>query len=66
MLVGHYVEHAGHELYYYDEKTGDCPRSIKQTAVYHLHIIQEPLMATQLDTVPVGTVTIKLQTVTML
>ena len=25
MLVGHYIENQGYDLYYYDEQTGDIP-----------------------------------------
>ena len=29
MLVGHYIKEEGFDVHYYDEQTGDIPRSIR-------------------------------------
>ena len=54
MLVGHYVEKAGVELYYYDEKTGDIPpqKVLDNPAVYLLAHNPSITYGDQLDTVP--------------
>jgi UDPglucose 6-dehydrogenase len=54
MLVGHYIEKAGFELYYYDEQTGDMPPSevLDSPAVYLLAHNPEVTYGDQLDTVP--------------
>jgi len=54
MLVGHYVHNNGHELYYYDEKTGDMPPQsvLDKPAVYLLAHNPGITYGDQLDTVP--------------
>ena len=54
MLVGHYIEKAGYELYYYDEKTGDIPPQhvLDKPAVYLLAHNPGITYGDQLDTVP--------------
>jgi UDPglucose 6-dehydrogenase len=54
MLVGHYVEELGGELYYYDEKTGDIPPQsvLDKPAVYLLAHNPSITYGDQLDTVP--------------
>jgi len=54
MLVGHYIEKAGFELYYYDEQTGDMPPQevLDSPAVYLLAHNPEVTYGDQLDTVP--------------
>ena len=54
MLVGHYVKNNGHELYYYDEKTGDIPPQhvLDKPAVYLLAHNPGITYGDQLDTVP--------------
>jgi len=54
MLVGHYIENAGFELYYYDEKTGDIPPQevLDKPAVYLLAHNPEITYGDQLDNVP--------------
>ena len=54
MLVGHYVEDAGVELYYYDEVVGEIPEKVKQTAVFYLHTILV-LMVNNLTLLKAGT-----------
>jgi UDPglucose 6-dehydrogenase len=54
MLVGHYVEKLGFNLYYYDEKTGDMPPQdvLDNPAVYLLAHNPGITYGDQLDTVP--------------
>ena len=54
MLVGHYVKNSGHELHYYDEKTGDMPPQsvLDKPAVYLLAHNPGITYGDQLDTVP--------------
>ena len=54
MLVGHYVEQAGVNLYYFDEKTGDIPPQsiLDKPAVYLLAHNPGITYGDQLDTVP--------------
>ena len=54
MLVGHYVQNNGHELHYYDEKTGDIPPQhvLDKPAVYLLAHNPGITYGDQLDTVP--------------
>ena len=54
MLVGHYIEEAGYQLYYYDEKTGDIPSQhvLDKPAVYLLAHNPGITYGDQLDTVP--------------
>ena len=54
MLVGHYIEEAGYELFYLDEQTGDeLPQEvINAPAVYLLAHNPEVTYGEQLDTVP--------------
>jgi UDPglucose 6-dehydrogenase len=54
MLVGHYIEQQGYDLYYYDELTGDIPFKyiLKKPAVYLLAHNPEVTYGDQLDTVP--------------
>ena len=54
MLVGHYIEQAGREIYYFDEQTGDIPDDsiIGNPAVYLLAHNPEVTYGDQLDTVP--------------
>jgi UDPglucose 6-dehydrogenase len=54
MLVGHYVQKHGYELYYYDEKTGDIPPQevLDNPAVYLLAHNPSITYGEQLDTVP--------------
>jgi len=54
MLVGYYVEAEQHELYYYDEKTGDIPPAeiLEKPAVYLLAHNPSITYGDQLDTVP--------------
>jgi UDPglucose 6-dehydrogenase len=54
MLVGHYVQSCGHELYYLDEKTGDMPPQsvLDKPAVYLLAHNPGITYGDQLDTVP--------------
>ena len=54
MLVGHYIEAEGQELYYYDEKTGDIPPAevLEKPAVYLLAHNPSITYGDQLDTVP--------------
>ena len=54
MLVGHYIDRMGHELYYYDEKTGDIPPQavLDKPAVYLLAHNPSITYGDQLDTVP--------------
>jgi UDPglucose 6-dehydrogenase len=54
MLVGHYVEKAGHKLYYYDEQTGDIPPQevLDNPAVYLMAHNPAVTYGDQLDTVP--------------
>ena len=54
MLVGHYIEAEQHELYYYDEKTGDIPPAeiLEKPAVYLLAHNPSITYGDQLDTVP--------------
>ena len=54
MLVGHYIEKAGWDLYYYDEKTGDIPSQdiLDNPAVYLLAHNPGITYGDQLDTVP--------------
>jgi len=54
MLVGHYVQKHGHDLYYYDEKTGDIPPEevLNNPAVYLLAHNPGITYGDQLDTVP--------------
>ena len=54
MLVGHYVEKSGHELYYYDEQTGDMPPQevLANPAVYLMAHNPAVTYGDQLDTVP--------------
>jgi len=54
MLVGHYIEKAGFELHYYDEKTGDIPPQdvLDNPAVYLLAHNPGITYGDQLDTVP--------------
>ena len=54
MLVGHYIQKAGWDLYYYDEKTGDIPSQdiLDNPAVYLLAHNPSITYGDQLDTVP--------------
>lgn len=54
MLVGHYIEEQGHDLHYYDEKTGDIPNQdiLDNPAVYLLAHNPSITYGDQLDTVP--------------
>jgi len=54
MLVGHYIQKAGFELYYYDEQTDDVPPQevLDAPAVYLLAHNPEVTYGEQLDTVP--------------
>ena len=54
MLVGHYVEKQGYDLYYYDEQTGDIPDEeiLNKPAVYLLAHNPQITYGEQLDTVP--------------
>jgi len=54
MLVGHYIQKAGWDLYYYDEKTGDIPSQeiLDNPAVYLLAHNPGITYGDQLDTVP--------------
>lgn len=54
MLVGHYIEKAGFDLHYYDEKTGDIPSKdiLDNAAVYLLAHNPGITYGDQLDTVP--------------
>ena len=54
MLVGHYVQKHGYDLYYYDEKTGDIPPEevLNNPAVYLLAHNPGITYGDQLDTVP--------------
>ena len=54
MLVGHYVEEAGVDLYYYDEQTGDIPPKeiLDKPAVYLLAHNPQITYGDQLDFVP--------------
>ena len=54
MLVGHYIEEQGYELYYYDEKTGDIPNDkvLSEPAVYLLAHNPGITYGDQLDSVP--------------
>jgi len=54
MLVGHYIAEQNHELYYYDEKTGDIPPAeiLEKPAVYLLAHNPSITYGDQLDTVP--------------
>jgi UDPglucose 6-dehydrogenase len=54
MLVGHYIEKAGFQLYYYDEQTGDMPTQevLDNPAVYLLAHNPGITYGDQLDTVP--------------
>ena len=54
MLVGHYIQKAGFELHYYDEKTGDVPLDDKlsEPAVYLLAHNPGITYGDQLDNVP--------------
>ena len=54
MLVGHYIAEQDHELYYYDEKTGDIPPAeiLEKPAVYLLAHNPSITYGDQLDTVP--------------
>ena len=54
MLVGHYIEEQGHDLHYYDEKTGDIPPQniLDKPAVYLLAHNPGITYGDQLDTVP--------------
>ena len=54
MLVGHYIQKEGIDLYYYDEQTGDMPPQevLEEPAVYLLAHNPEVTYGDQLDTVP--------------
>ena len=54
MLVGHYIENQGYDLYYYDEQTGDIPDEeiLNKPAVYLLAHNPQITYGEQLDTVP--------------
>ena len=54
MLVGHYIEEAGHELHYLDEQTGDMPSQevLDSPAVYLMAHNPAVTYGDQLDTVP--------------
>ena len=54
MLVGHYIEKQGYDLYYYDEQTGDIPDEeiLNKPAVYLLAHNPQITYGEQLDTVP--------------
>jgi UDPglucose 6-dehydrogenase len=54
MLVGHYIQEAGHILYYYDENTNDIPPEhvLNKPAVYLLAHNPEITYGDQLGTVP--------------
>jgi UDPglucose 6-dehydrogenase len=54
MLVGHYIEDAGCDLYYYDEQTGDVPPQevLDKPAVYLLAHNPQVTYGEQLDFVP--------------
>ena len=54
MLVGHYIEASGHELYYLDEQTGDMPPQevLDNPAVYLMAHNPRVTYGDQLDTVP--------------
>ena len=54
MLVGHYIEEQGFDLFYYDEKTGDVPPQevLDNPAIYLLAHNPGITYGEQLDTVP--------------